>query len=301
MVEITSKMARIRDTNLCIHQWPKPSSPNSPLVVVFHGFLAHGLYPTVRYAADRLSNAGLAVVSFDSRGHGQSDGLKGYLEGGPQGMIQDAVEIVKYAQEELYPDAPKIVLVGSSMGGTMALCAAHEICTHQDSFNSMLAGVVLLAPMLQLSVNPVLQTVLSGLAIVIPTWQVIPSSSRSLEAQYRDPQKLKECEEDPMGQKGEEKDTSGTIRVGSAWACVELTNHAQTIFRKTSFPILLMVADEDVVVNNEGSEKLFQWSPSKTKTMKRYRALHGLLCEPEPLVTEIENDIVDWVKDQISS
>jgi hypothetical protein len=54
---------------------------------------------------------------------------------------------------------------------------------------------------------------------------------------------------------------------------------------------------EDCVVNNEGDFKLYEQSPSTTdKTMKRYAALHGLLCEPSPLVDTIQNDILEWIR-----
>jgi hypothetical protein len=37
-------------------------STNKSIAVIYHGFKAHGRYPTVRYAAERLAAAGHAVV-----------------------------------------------------------------------------------------------------------------------------------------------------------------------------------------------------------------------------------------------
>jgi len=62
-----------------------------------------------------------------------------------------------------------------------------------------------------------------------------------------------------------------------------------------------MVGDEDVVVNNEGSFRLIEEAKSDDKTLKRYPALHGLLCEPSPLVDTIESDLVEWVNARAAS
>lgn len=56
-----------------------------------------------------------------------------------------------------------------------------------------------------------------------------------------------------------------------------------------------MIADEDLVVDNSVARGLMQQSPSRDKTLKSYAALHGLLCEPAPLLGIIEDDFVQWL------
>ena len=307
MPEITSTTVRINDhddTELCVHRWPSPPQPRA-LVVIYHGFLAHGLYPTVRYAADLLSADGaFAVVSCDLRGHGRSPGLPGYLPGGPDLLIQDATAVAEYARTTLYPHIPKIFLVGSSMGGTIALCVAAELKQTMTT-TTTIAGVVLLAPMLRLSVNPLARSLLKGLAAVIPTWQIIPSSSTDAAMQYRDPVKRKECEDDANNN----NKSNPHIRVASASTCVELAQRMNAEFFRSavSSSLLVMVADEDVVVDNQGALDLMAAISSSNddddsnddtnnKTIKHYPALHGLLCEPAPLVNEIQQDMLDWMR-----
>lgn len=170
------------------------------------------------------------------------------------------------------------------MGGTIALAVSQKL---------PVAGVVLLAPMLKLSVSSIERTLLSGLATLTPTWQIIPSSSTSAEQQYRDPVKRKECEDDEYTKRNA---SSGRIRVGSACTCVELAHQMQSTFDEIRVPFLVLMADEDVVVKNQGSLDLMERAPSEDKTMKRYPALHGLLCEPKPLVDEIEKEMVEWMQ-----
>ena len=85
------------------------------------------------------------------------------------------------------------------------------------------------------------------------------------------------------------------LRTNSALVSVDLTLDIQREFGSISTPFLLMIADQDLVVKNEGAEELFAKSPSHNKTKKHYPALHGLLCEPSPLFDEMREDLLRWV------
>ena len=269
----------IRGNECYMHHWKPQNDTPKALAVIYHGFLAHGNYPTVRYAAEFMVESGFAVVAFDFPGHGRSEGLKGYLES-VESVIADGVAMVEHAQT-LYP-GKGLFLVGSSMGGAIALLVSQSI-------DKKVSGVVLLAPMLQLNVSYVERSLLSGLAFFMPTASIIPSSATNSEKQYRDPLKRKECDEDPLTVSG------SSLRVASADTCVDIASQIQAQFHSIDCPFLLAIADEDVVVKNVGSEKLYSQSPSADKTKKNYPALHGLLCEPSPLFDQIKNDILTWM------
>lgn len=284
MITPTSETVRLNDADLCVHTW-KPTAAVKGIVVIYHGFLAHGLYPTVRYAAELLSSNDYVVVSADFRGHGQSAGIAGYLPG-HENLIEDGLAIARYAKD-LYKDGTssiKCFLLGSSMGGTISLAVAQQMKDDEIS------GVCLLAPMLQLSVSAPARSLLWALSYVLPYWKIIPSSSTNAEKQYRDAAKRKECEEDALTVNG------SSIRIGSASTCVELANCVE--YDKVTTPFLIMVADEDVVVNNQGVFDLYDQSPATDKTIKQYPALHGLLCEPAPLIDTIQSDLLQWIRDR---
>jgi acylglycerol lipase len=313
--EEPSPTVSIRGIDCFVHHW-KPKTTTTPpraLVVIFHGFLAHGNYPTVRYAAEFLVEENYAVVAVDLPGHGKSGGMRGYLESA-ETVISDGAAIVDYAkglyknddddddqQEEL-----KLMLVGSSMGGAIALSVAQTLGTNA------VAGVVLLAPMLKLNVSSMERSLLQGLSFFMGSVPLIPSSATDDSKQYRDEAKRKECQEDSLtGSSGSSSDQEGcssssimafvnsSLRVSSALACVDITVKIRTQFESIDCPYLLMIADEDVVVKNEGSEELFLKSVlSKDKTKKHYAALHGLLCEPSPLFDEIKHDMLSWMAER---
>ncbi len=86
--------------------------------------------------ADYCARTGRAYVRFDYSGHGESDGR--FEDGTISSWLEDAVTVF-----ESQADGPQI-LVGSSMGGWMALLLAGVLAKRKQS--SRLAGMVLIAP-----------------------------------------------------------------------------------------------------------------------------------------------------------
>lgn len=294
-----------------LHTWEasSPSSSSTPprgVCVIYHGFLAHGRYPTVRYAAELLASNGFTVVAADLPGHGASPGMRGYLDGADH-LVQCGLAVAEHGAALCRSSSSSggnsenplpLFLVGSSMGGTIALTVALELSKKQK--NSLLpeavSGVVLLAPMLALDVATPLRHILYGIACIpmLSTALLIPSSSTSAEKQYRDDAKRKECEDDPLA-----VNTGGKIRPASASTCVELANGVVAErLHEISVPFFCLVAKEDVVVDNSGSYRLMEQAASSDKTLKSYDALHGLLCEPKPLIDEIHRDILNWLEER---
>jgi acylglycerol lipase len=282
--DIRSEFVLIGDYQLCLHHYPTNTPEPTAVALLFHGFLAHGLYPTVKYAAHVLQQQNMRVLSYDMQGHGRSEGLSGYLPSA-EAVLEEAVAVTQYVQNKYARNNhSKFFLVGSSMGGAIALGVSQQI--------SVTDGVILLAPMLQLSVSSLEQLLLQGLAAVLPTISCIPSKSTSAELQYRDPIKRQECTDDPL------VPNTNTIRVGSAHTCVQLTQRVSEHASALTVPLLILLAEDDVIVQNEGAERLSAAAVQcSDKTLKRYPgALHGLLCETRPLLDQIERDLVEWVQ-----
>eukprot|EP00536_Pseudo-nitzschia_multiseries_P012791 jgi/Psemu1/209655/e_gw1.508.3.1 len=301
--EKKSGLVWIRGTNCYVHHYKADSSSPKALVVLYHGFLAHGAYPTVRYAASFLAEAGYAVVAMDFPGHGKSEGLRGYLKSADD-LIEDGIAIVRHAQS-LYGGSSSnggsenlpLVLCGSSMGGAIALLVAHRFNQMQEKDNDptfVAPSVILMAPMLKLNVSSLEHAALQCLSYVAPTAQLIPSSASDPSKQYRDETKRQECLTDPHN------NPPGTkLRIASALTCVDTALKVTEAFESITNPHLLLIADEDVIVKNEGSEVFHQKSASQDKTKKNYPALHGLLCEPSPLCDTIKNDVLEWLDKRV--
>ncbi len=185
-----------RGVECALYKWSPPPSWNKRIrgvAVVYHGFGAHSLYPTVRYASSLLAENGLLVYGIDLPGHGASPGKRGLLTS-VEDLIEDGIAVAEHASIDGGSDLP-LFLVGSSMGGAIALAVANRI-------PSLVSGVVMLAPMLSLNVGSVARTALGWLNAIAPLLPVIPSSATSPELQYRDADRRAECERNTLTYKG---------------------------------------------------------------------------------------------------
>jgi pimeloyl-ACP methyl ester carboxylesterase len=110
--------------------WLTPE-PATSAVVLVHGFGGHRHDATVVAMAHELRAEGHAVITYDMRGHGESEGLctLGDLE------RLDVAAAVAAAQDL----APRVVLVGASLGAIAVLRYAVGV---PDGAHSDLAGVV---------------------------------------------------------------------------------------------------------------------------------------------------------------
>ena len=94
-----------------------------PLIVMCHGFcgVKELLLPGF---AEQFQQAGFAVIAFDYRGFGASEGEAGRLQ--PALQIEDIKATIDFAVQMSIIDADKIALWGTSFGGANAIIAAVE-------------------------------------------------------------------------------------------------------------------------------------------------------------------------------
>ena len=199
-----TSVLRTRGIDCALYKWSPPDKDTviRGVAVVYHGFGAHSLYPTVRYASSLLAEHGLLVYGLDFPGHGASPGKRGLLTG-VDDLIEDGVAVARRARAESSSasrdgdnmDCLPLFLVGSSMGGAIALAVAHL-------FAGDVAGVVMLAPMLSLSVSPRARRALGWLRACAPTAPLIPVAATSPARQYRDAGRRAECERNTLSYRG---------------------------------------------------------------------------------------------------
>ena len=82
----------------------------------------------------------IAVLTMDYRGHGKSDGVKGYVDKFDQ-LIKDTKLLVTQAEKE-YPKIPKIIY-GQGLGGNISLYSALK---QKESFKGVIATSPWLKP-----------------------------------------------------------------------------------------------------------------------------------------------------------
>ena len=101
--------------NLYAKEW-KPEGKVKAVVALVHGLGEHiGRYDHV---AEAFGKAGYAMVGFDQRGHGKSDGIRGF-ENSYDAIMDDIAQNIQNAKDR-YPGLP-VFLYGHSLGGNLVL------------------------------------------------------------------------------------------------------------------------------------------------------------------------------------
>ena len=96
-----------------------PSGPPRGVVLVTHGYAEHcGRY---RELANVIVGAGWAALSYDVRGHGQSPGVRGFIDRFDE-YLED-LAAMQAAARALAPEGAPLVLLGHSHGGLITLRA----------------------------------------------------------------------------------------------------------------------------------------------------------------------------------
>lgn len=259
------------------------------LVVLLHGLCEHaGRYADV---AAHLNQQGWAVVSYDHRGHGQSEGARGTLQADDD-FLHDLATVLD-AAEALYPSQPRI-LMGASVGGLMAArmaCAGSGSDTAEaPSWARRIDGAVLAAPALEPSMTLTQKALLSAFGRLVPDLAV----PVGLKADWcsSDPAVIADIESDPLiHQRITPRLTQFILNNGQAvmecaprWTC----------------PTLLLYSEVDRLVQARACDRFAAEAPASVVTASRYPDLaHALFHEPKKHL--VYSDLNSWLKTQFPS
>jgi pimeloyl-ACP methyl ester carboxylesterase len=124
----------IRDIAV-LHQ-PGQGSEDGPMLVWLGGYRSDMTGTKALEMAKLAEEQGLAALRFDYSGHGQSGGA--FLDGTISRWLEETLAVIA-----AYP-ARELVLIGSSMGGWIALRTLQEL--RKQPQGSKVRGLVLIAP-----------------------------------------------------------------------------------------------------------------------------------------------------------
>ena len=128
---------------IAYHLWLPPDDGPAPAVIVFHG-AGSRKENHADYARAALAH-GFVALTFDNRGHGETEGSLG------PGVIADLQRLARFVAERPEVDERRVAVRGSSMGGLLAI--------HMAAASDAVAAVVAICPaserMLLATVRPV--------------------------------------------------------------------------------------------------------------------------------------------------
>lgn len=258
-------------------KWSPEAEPKA-VILLIHGYAEHsGRY---QYFAGHCLNKGYAVYAMDHWGHGQSDGMPGFVPG--FSVFHDGVDQLLARAKQDFPDLP-VMLVGHSMGG---LISATYLLEKQDKF----AACVLSGPAVKAAEEPsAFLKIISGfLSRFFPKLGVLELDPNGVS---RDPQVVADYLADPLVYNG---------KMGARLAAEMLGNmtRIQQDAGQISLPLLMLHGGKDSLAAAEGSSFLDAHVSSTTKMLKIYPELfHEIFNEPEK--DEVLNDMTDWLDKQL--
>jgi len=232
-----------------VQRWRPAHTAARAALVLSHGLGEHaGPYqPFVEYFAPR----GAAIYAHDHRGFGRSEGRRGHVPRYER-YVEDLLPLVRRARAE-NPGLP-LVLVGHSMGGTIALLFALR---HPD----LLSAAVFSAPALiiGLRVSPVQQAMLRALSRLYPTYTRTGVSNPA--ALTRDPALQQQTARDTL------RHTHTTARLLSEMfdrAPREVLAHVGEL----RVPFIILHGTDDPLVRVEASQRVYDGAPAPGRAIK---------------------------------
>jgi lysophospholipase len=248
-------------------------------VLVLHGYADHlGRYRALR---DSLLAEGLAVHSYDQRGHGRSPGPRGHVQ-----KFKDYLDDFDRCLSRMRAQGEntRAFVVAHSHGGLEALAALQRRGT------PLVDGLVLSSPYLALAfAPPAWKSGLAGLLEgILPSLRI--PLDLDLTALSRDEAWVRSTNADPLYNR------VGTPRwfTESTRAQREVLAHGASIH----CPVLLLLGTDDRIASATTSRQFFDTLGTADRTLREYPGMrHELLNELGK--EEVFRDICRWISEHL--
>ena len=277
MKSFESKWVGNNGISFYIRGWDPTNNRPKALITLVHGLGEH----TGRYlhVGKSMTDAGYALVGFDLRGHGKSDGPRGHFPS-LNAVVQDIRQFSKFLVQR-YPDIPHF-LYGHSLGGLLSLVYALQ---YHTGLNGVIVTGAALRSSLQEQKNKIAMVNLLG--SLLPTITV--PSGLDATTISRDADIVQKYIKDPLVH---DKTSLGFGK--SALSAIDFCfAHAKEFVP----PLLIMHSAADKLTYPSGSED-FARLASETNgdvTLKLWDDLyHEIHNEPEK--AEVFKVMIEWIE-----
>ncbi len=240
-----------QDLKLFYQRWI-PEKTKGQLVIT-HGHGEHS--ENYQRVVDALAGEGWSIYAWDWRGHGRSQGQRGFARQFSDYCYDYEAFLSFLLQKKLIDTKLPTVFLGHSMGGLIQL---RSVLSHSEwtfsaqVLSSPMLGVAMDVPLVKQVAAKVLNNFLPRLTL---------SSGILNSALTRDPEIIKQ----------HEKDTLRHTRICSGvwFGALEAIQYVKENTKKFEHPLLLQMPDTDQVVSSSASQAYFD-SLKEPKLLKVY-------------------------------
>ncbi len=255
----------------------KAGSRPKAVIILVHGYGEHsGRY---KHWAEKFVRHGYYVLAFDLRGHGLSEGRKGY-QFSYYRFLKD-LTVVCEKTESIFPEIPKIIY-GHCFGGNLVINhAISNICN--------LEGMIVSSPWLETElIIPRLKLLIGNLFR-----NLVPRFAISLNIQpghlSRDPEYVRDVTHDPLFRH--------RIPVKLLFEINAAGIRASRSIYKINFPMLVMHGTDDKITSFKASKNFVMNASNKTTFKEWTGHYHELHNDVD--ADEVFNYVAEWL-DRIS-
>lgn len=251
----------------------QPIGEVKAVVCLLHGIGEHtGRF---NHVGEVFNKYGIALLGADWRGHGKSEGRKGYFPS--TDAIIDDIDILIMKATQLFPRVPQF-LYGQSLGAILAL---YYGLVKSPAIN----GIIATSPALHSSLDK--QSVKIAIASILGKMFPEMSLHSGLKPQElsKDPETVRRYIEDPL--------VHYELTLGFAKILINIRRWMLNNSCNFQVPLLLMHGSDDTIAYISGSKQFALPIGDKCEFITWEGALHELHNEPEK--EEVLKTIVTWI------
>jgi len=262
---------------LYAQQWLPENKPRA-IINLVHGFKDH----SGRYSAwaQKLTREGYGVVAVDLRGHGRSEGRRGYADRFDR-YLQD-VHVMCIRSRGLFVDIPHL-LYGHSLGGNI-------VTNYLITENNLPAAAVITSPWFTLTFKPPLLTLSAAAILRYLLPGILVKSGLDPNGLSHDPKIVEAYLKDPL--------VHNRISPRLYFAIEKNGIKASRSIYKINIPLLVMHGSTDPITSCKQTRSFVMNAGNLTTYKEWPGCFHEL--HNDNLAGEVFRFLVDWLNNQFS-
>lgn len=253
-------------------KWENETIAAKAVICLVHGFGEHS--SRYEHVAKYFTDNQYAVISYDARGHGRSEGKRGHFPNYDE-FLNDVANLLKQAESN-FPTLPKIIY-GHSMG-------AQVVANFYIKRNPTVAGVILSSPFFQPGFAPPAIKLFAGKIMrnLVPTFSL--PSGLDVNSISRDKDEVKKYSNDPL--------VFDSISSKMGIELIEFGAEAIEKAAKLTLPTLIFHGTADKLTSYDATKR-FVANAGKNVTFISYDGLYHE-CHNEPEKAKVLENMLNW-------